>query len=78
MLMKAQNDIHPSDWSAEAAFQHILSKSSTEHDEERGIKFVGACSDPETEFQDILACLWHTVVKPILEALAISVCHFTT
>jgi hypothetical protein len=72
---KAQNDIHISDSATEAAFEHICSKISTLHDEDRGT-FVGASGDPETEFQNILAHLWHTVVKPILSGLAMSVCCF--
>jgi hypothetical protein len=35
--------------------------------------FVSASGDPETEFQKILAHLWHTVMQPILNGLAISV-----
>ena len=69
---KAQNDIHISDSAAEAAFERIRSKISTLRDEDRGT-FVGASGDPETEFQNILARLWHTVVKPILNGLPISV-----
>ena len=72
---KAQNDIQISDSAAEAAFERIRLKISTLRDEDRGT-FIGARSDPETEFQNILAGLWHTVVKPILSGLAISVCCF--
>jgi hypothetical protein len=71
-LRKAQNDIHISDSGAEAVFERILFKTSTLCDEDRGT-FVGASGDPETEFQKILAHLWHTVMKPILNGLAISV-----
>jgi hypothetical protein len=74
-LRKAQNDIHISDSGAEAAFERILFKTSTLRDEDRGMN-VGASGDPETEFQDILAHLWHAVMKPILNGLAISVCCF--
>jgi hypothetical protein len=70
---KAQNDIHISDSSAEAAFERIIFKTFTLHDEDRGTKLVFASGDPETEFQNILAHLWHTIVKPILNRLAISV-----
>jgi len=72
-LRKAQNDIHISDSDAEAAFERIHFKTSALHDKDCGPKLVSTSSDPETEFQNILAHLWHTVVKPILNGLAISV-----
>jgi hypothetical protein len=74
---KAQNHIHISNSGAEAAFKHIHFKTSALHDEDRGPKLVSTSGDPETEFQNILAHLWHTVVKPILNGLAISVRCFT-
>jgi hypothetical protein len=69
---KAQNDIHISDSGAEAAFERIHPKIYTLCDEDCGT-FVGASGDSETKFQNILAHLWHTIVKPILNGLAISV-----
>ena len=74
-LRKTQNDIHISNSRAEAALERILFKTSTLRDEDRGMN-VGASGDPETEFQDILAHLWHAVMTPILNGLAISVCCF--
>jgi hypothetical protein len=62
-----------SDSGAEAVFERIRFKTSTLHDEDRGTKLVSTSGDPETEFQNILAHLWHTVVKPILNGLAIFV-----
>jgi hypothetical protein len=70
---RAQNDIHTNDSGAEAAFERILFKTSTLHDKDRIGRIVDASGDPENELQKILADLWHTVVMPILNGLAISV-----
>jgi CHAT domain len=77
---KACSDIHPNGSGAEAAFEHVL---STLRGEDHGIRHFGPLSvsemefQPELEFQNILGDLWSTVVKPILDGLAFSVCCFT-
>jgi len=73
---KARNDIHLNDFSAESVLECLLSQASTVRDNDRGIRpirFNHPSSDPETAFQRILAHLWHTVTKPILDGLAFSV-----
>ncbi len=72
-LRKACNDIHLNDFGAESVLERLLSQASTARDDDRGIKFNRPSSDPETAFQHILAHLWHTVMKPILNGLAFSV-----
>ena len=75
-LGRAQNDTHISNSGAEAAFERILFETSVLRNEDRVGRIVGASGDPENELQKILADLWHTVVKPILNGLAISVCCY--
>ena len=56
-------------------FERLLCKAfSVPRNEDRGIEFASPPSiDPEIQFQNILARLWNTVVKPILDGLAFSV-----
>jgi hypothetical protein len=58
---------------AEAAFKLILSQMSSFRDENRATRLVSPFHNAETAFQTILASLWHTVVRPILNVLAFSV-----
>jgi hypothetical protein len=75
---KARNDTHLNDMGAESVLEHLLSQASTVRDDDRGIEFNHPSSDPETIFQRILAHLWRTVTKPILDGLAFSVRPFIT
>ena len=61
---------------AEAAFELILSQTSPLRDENRAMRRVSRFQSSETAFQTILAHIWHTVVRPILDGLAFSVRRF--
>jgi hypothetical protein len=75
---EARNDIHFNDEDAESVLERMRPQASTVRDDDRvGIPFshlsTHPLSDPETAFRSILAHLWHTVIKPILDGLAFSV-----
>jgi hypothetical protein len=80
-LRKARNDIHLNDYDAESVLKRLRSQASTVRDDDRlGIPLShlssDPSSDPETAFRCILAHLWRTVTKPILDGLAFSVRSF--
>jgi hypothetical protein len=77
-LRMARNDTHLNDPGAESVLERLLSQASTVGDDNRGIEFNHPSSDPETIFQRILAHLWRTVTKPILDGLGFSVRPFKT
>jgi hypothetical protein len=61
---------------ADTAFELILSQVTPLRDDNRAGGFLRPFRDPETTFQAILAHLWYTVVRPILNGLAFSVRSF--
>ncbi|KIM72111.1 hypothetical protein PILCRDRAFT_16429 [Piloderma croceum F 1598] len=52
---------------AEAAFELILSQTSPLRDENQAMRLVSPFHNSETAFQTILAYIWHTVMRPILD-----------
>jgi hypothetical protein len=84
---EAPDDIHLNDYDAESVLERLRSQASTVRDDDRlGIPISdlsenafepSITSDPETAFRRILAYLWRTVTKPILDGLAFTVGSFT-
>jgi hypothetical protein len=82
-LRKAGNDFHLDHYDAESVLERMRSQASTVRDDDRvGIPIshlsTHPSSDPETAFRSILAHLWRTVTKPILDGLAFSVRSYKT